>query len=181
LIISLIVAMDRRRGIGYENKLPWRLPADLKRFRELTMGHHLIVGRRTWESLGKLLPGRHMIILTHDRNLSVAGAAVVHCLGDALKVARTHDDREAFIGGGADVYAQALPIADRIYLTLVDGEFQADTFFPEIDPRRWEETSSQSFTRDEKNLFEYTFKLLERAAAPEERHHATNSDVAPGM
>jgi len=164
LIISLIVAMDRRRGIGYKNKLPWRLPADLKRFREVTMGHHLIVGRRTWESIGRLLPGRHMVILSHDRNLAVAGAAVAHSLGDALKIARSQDDREAFIGGGADVYEQALAIADRIYLTLVEGEFEADTFFPEIDPRRWEEISSQSFTRDEKNPFDHTFKLLERTS-----------------
>ncbi len=160
MIVSLIVAMDRRRGIGYENKLPWRLPADLKRFRELTMGHHLIVGRRTWESIGRLLSGRQLVILTHDRDLAVPGAAVTHSLGAALSIARNHDDGEAFIGGGADVYAQALPIADRIYLTLVDGEFQADTFFPEIDPRRWEEKGSQSFTRDEKNGFDYTFKLL---------------------
>ena len=162
LIISLIVAMDRGAELAMRNKLPWRLPADLKRFRELTMGHHLIVGRKTWESIGRLLSGRQLVILTHDRDLAVPGAAVAHSLGEALSIARNHDDGEAFIGGGADVYAQALPIADRIYLTLVDGEFQADTFFPEIDPRRWEEKSSQSFTRDEKNGFDYTFKLLER-------------------
>lgn len=162
MIISLVVATDRRRGIGIGNRLPWRLPADLKRFRELTMGHHLIVGRKTWESIGRPLPGREMIVITRDRGYRAEGCQVAHSLGEALEMARARAESEVFIGGGAEIYKEALARADRIYLTLVDTEVEADAFFPEIDEREWIERESVRQTADEKNSFDLTFRLLVR-------------------
>lgn len=160
MIISLIVAMDKRRGIGIKGRLPWRLSADLKRFRELTMGHHLIVGRKTFESIGKALPGRTMIIVTRDRDYRFEGCLAAHSLAEAIELAQAHGEVEAFIGGGAEIYAQSLPIADRIYLTTVDAEIEADVFFPEWDQRKWAEQKSIEIPADDKNQYPSTFKLL---------------------
>nr|AIA10620.1 dihydrofolate reductase [uncultured bacterium] len=165
MIISLIVAMDRRRGIGIENRLPWRLPADLKRFRELTMGHHLIVGRKTYESIGKPLPGRQMVIITRDRNYRVDGCVVAHSVEEALALARAQGESEVFIGGGAEIYAQTLPHADRIYLTVVEAEVEVDVFlpeWPEEGDEEWIEQESIHHPPDEKNALPFTFKLLVR-------------------
>ncbi|MEK7833674.1 MAG: dihydrofolate reductase, partial [Acidobacteriota bacterium] len=108
MIVSLIAAMDRRRGIGRENQLPWRLSADLKRFRELTMGHHIIVGRKTFESIGKPLPGRQMIVVTHDSAFKADGCAVCHSQAEAVELARANGETEVFICGGAEIYRQSL-------------------------------------------------------------------------
>jgi dihydrofolate reductase len=162
VIISLIVAMDRRRGIGIENRLPWRLPADLKRFRELTMGHHLIVGRKTYESIGKPLPGRRMVIITRDPNYHVDGCFVAHSVEEALDHSRAEGESEAFIGGGAEIYAQTLPSADRIYLTVVEAEVEADVFLPRWNEEEWVERERISHPPDEKNALPFTFKLLVR-------------------
>src|SRR5262245_52323986 len=105
VLVSIIVAMDRKAGIGADNKLPWRLSADLKRFRELTMGHHIIVGRKTFESIGKPLPGRRMIVVTRDRSYEAEGCDVVHSVQDAIELARGRGESEAFICGGAEIYA----------------------------------------------------------------------------
>lgn len=160
MIVSLIVAMDKRRGIGLNNRLPWRLAADMKRFRELTMGHHLIVGRKTYESIGKPLPGRQMVIVTRDQDYRAEGCAVVHSLDEALGLARARGEQEAFIGGGAQIYAEAIGLADRLYLTLVEAETAADTFFPEFDEDEWRERESFYQPADEKNQYPFTFKLL---------------------
>lgn len=162
MIVSIIAAMDNRRGIGIENRLPWRLSADLKRFRELTMGHHIIVGRKTFESIGKPLPGRQMIVVTRDHLFRAAGCDVCYSLAEALELARSRGEDEAFIGGGAQIYEQALALADRMYLTLVDAEIVADTFFPSFDPQDWNERERIAHPADEKNQFPFTFSLLVR-------------------
>jgi dihydrofolate reductase len=162
MIISIIAAMDRKRGIGADNKLPWRLPADLKRFRKLTMGHHIIVGRKTFESIGRPLPGRRMIVVTRDSAYKTEGCEVVHSFEDAINLARERGESEVFICGGAEIYAQSIGIADRMYLTLVEAEVAADIFFPEFDEREWSEQESFYRPADEKNQYRFTFKLLVR-------------------
>jgi len=160
MIISLIAAMDRRRGIGKDNRLPWRLSADMKRFRELTMGHHLIVGRKTFESIGKALPGRQMIIVTRQVDFQADGCLVAQSVHEALKLARERGESEVFVIGGAEIYAQSLALADRLYLTLVDAEVEADAFFPEFNENDWLTQEIAHYQADEKNQFPFTFKLL---------------------
>ena len=162
MIVSLIVAMDKRRGIGRENQLPWRLSADLKKFRELTMGHHIIVGRKTFESIGKPLPGRQMVIVTRDLDFRAEGCAVCHSPAEAIELAASRGESEVFVCGGAEIYAQTIAQADRLYLTLVDAEVEADTFFPEFDPQNWSEQENVFHPADEKNQFPFFFKLLVR-------------------
>jgi dihydrofolate reductase len=162
MIVSIIAAMDRKRGIGVDNKLPWRLSADLKRFRELTMGHHIIVGRKTFESIGRPLPGRRMIVVTRDRSYKAEGCGLAHSVEDAIDLARERGESEAFICGGAEIYAQSIGIVDRMYLTFVDAEVAADTFFPEFDEQEWSERESFYQPADEKNQYPFTFKLMVR-------------------
>jgi dihydrofolate reductase len=138
------------------------LSADLKRFRELTMGHHIIVGRKTFESIGRPLPGRRTTVITRDRNYKAEGCEVAHSVEDATRLARERGESEAFICGGAEIYAQSIEIVDRMYLTFVDAEVTADTFFPEFDEREWREMESVYQPADEKNQYPFTFKLLVR-------------------
>jgi dihydrofolate reductase len=133
--LSLIVAMARDRVIGRDGKLPWHLSADLKRFKALTMGHHIVMGRKTWESIGRPLPGRTSVVVTRNASYAAAGAHVAASFDSALALA--HDDSEVFVIGGGQIYRQALPLADRIYLTEVDAEYPGDTFFPALNPREW--------------------------------------------
>lgn len=163
MIVSLIVAMDRRGGIGRDNQLPWRLSADLKRFRELTLGHHLLVGRKTYESIGRPLPGRQMIVVTRDAGFAAAGCAVVHSLEAGIALARSRDENELFIGGGAQIYAEAMKWANRIYLTAVAAEVVADVFFPTIDWTQWTEAESARHEADEKNDYTFVFRVLTRS------------------
>jgi dihydrofolate reductase len=165
VIVSIIAAMDRKRGIGLDNQLPWRLSADLKRFRDLTMGHHIIVGRKTFESIGRPLPGRQMIVVTRDRNYKADGCDVAHSIEDAIELARERGESEVFICGGAEIYAQSIEVADRMYLTFVDAEVAADAFFPEFDEREWSERESVYQPADEKNQYPFTFKILIRRSA----------------
>lgn len=162
MIISLIVAMDEQRGIGKEGKLPWRLSSDLKRFRELTMGHHMIVGRKTFESIGKPLPGRQMIVVTRNPNFKPDGCFVAGSVQAALALAQERNETEVFVIGGAEIYAQTLDAADRVYLTQVHAEVDADTFFPELKSDLWTEKQSAYQPADDKNQYSFTFKLLER-------------------
>ena len=161
VIVSIIVAMDRNRGIGIENRLPWRLSADLRRFRELTMGHHIIVGRKTYESIGKPLPGRQMIVVTRDTGYQAEGCIIVHSLDEAFEMAAARGESEVFVCGGAEIYRESLGKAHRLYLTQVDAEVDADTFFPEIDFRQWSDIESLSQAADEKNQYPFVFKVLE--------------------
>ena len=162
MIISLIVAMDEKRGIGKAGALPWRLSSDLKRFRELTMGHHIIVGRKTFDSIGKPLPGRHIIVVTRDESLRPEGCFVARSVEGAIKLAQERGEPEVFVCGGAEIYSQTLDVADRIYLTQVHAVVDADTFFPEWVHEDWTETGTVFQPADEKNQYSFTFKLLER-------------------
>lgn len=139
MILSIIVAMSENRVIGREGKLPWNLPEDLKRFRKLTLGHPVIMGRKTHESIGRLLPGRTNIILTQQKNYQVPGARVV----DSLEKALTELSDEVFILGGGEIYKQFLPRADRIYLTLVHTHIEGDVIFPEIDHSNFKEVGRE--------------------------------------
>jgi len=162
LIISLIVAMDEKRGIGKAGRLPWRLSSDLKRFRELTMGHHMIVGRKTFESIGKPLPGRQTIVVTHNASFQPDGCLVAASVQAAITTAQERGETEAFVIGGAEIYTQVLDEADRVYLTQVHAEVDADTFFPEIDQDAWIEKERSQHPADEKNQYAFTFRLLEK-------------------
>ncbi|MEK6299230.1 MAG: dihydrofolate reductase [Acidobacteriota bacterium] len=162
MIISLIVAMDEKRGIGKAGTLPWRLSSDLKRFRELTMGHHIIVGRKTFESIGKPLPGRHTIVVTRSEARYPEGCLVALSVEAAIQLARERGETEAFICGGAAIYCGALAVADRLYVTVVQASVDADVFFPHIDDAAWVEKESESHNADEKNQYPFTFKLLEK-------------------
>jgi dihydrofolate reductase len=165
MLISLIVAMDQNRAIGRGGGIPWRLSADLQHFKRLTMGHHLIQGRRTWDSIGRPLPGREMIVVTRQPGYRVpAGVAVAPSLDAALKIARARGETEAFIGGGAALYAEALPLADRIHLTRVDASIQgADTFFPEFDETEWQVMEQWRQEAGERNEYAFTFETLKRS------------------
>jgi dihydrofolate reductase len=163
MIISIITAMDTQRGIGRNNQLPWKLSADLKRFRDLTMGHHIIVGRKTFESIGKPLPGRDMIVVTNNHKLNVTGCSVCHSLEDAIKLAHSRGETEVFVCGGAEIYQQSIALADRLYLTLVDTEVcHADTFFPQLYSKDWDEVERISHIADNKNEYTQIYITLYR-------------------
>jgi dihydrofolate reductase len=143
--LSLIVAVARNGVIGRDNRLPWHIPEDLKRFRARTMGHHIIMGRRTWESIGRPLPGRTSVVVTRDRDYSAPGAKVVHSLAEA--VAACAGDDEAFVIGGAEIYREALLHADRLYLTEVLADYPGDVSFPPLGAE-WREVSREEPRRN---------------------------------
>ena len=159
-MISIIVAMAKNRVIGANGAIPWHLPGELKRFKALTMGHSIIMGRKTWESIGRLLPGRKTVIVTRQPGYRVPGATVAHSLDDAITACG--NDTEIFVIGGAELYAQALPRAGRLYLTTVDAEVAGDTLMPEFDPGSWRETSSTSFAVDERHRYPFRCVNYER-------------------
>jgi dihydrofolate reductase len=159
-IVSIIAAVAENGVIGIHNSLPWRLPADLRRVKALTTGHHIIMGRKNYESLGKPLPNRVNVVVTRNRSYHAPGCTVVHSLADGLTAAR--GDTEAFIFGGAELYAQALDIADRMYLTLVHAEVPGDTFFPQFDRSKWIETESVRYEADAHHAYPFSFVKLER-------------------
>lgn len=142
--ISLIVAVAHHGVIGLHNTLPWHLPEDLKRFRALTMGHHIIMGRKTHESLNRLLPGRTHVIVTRNTEYSVEGALVAHSLSEAI--ALCGDDSEVFIIGGAELYKDGLLLADKLHLTEIDASYEGDAFFPAIEQMAWTETDRETHT-----------------------------------
>lgn len=158
--ISLVVAMARNRVIGANDGIPWKLPKEVKLFKDVTMGHHIVMGRKTWDTINRLLPGRTTVIVTRRRDYEVPGAIVVHDIHEA--VAACKDDDEIMVIGGAAIFRDALPLADRIYLTIVDAAPPGDTFMPEFDMAEWQETSSQRFEVDEKHAYPFTFYVLDR-------------------
>lgn len=162
MIVSIIVAMDEGRGIGIGNRLPWHLSTDLKRFKALTMGHHVILGRKTFESIGRPLPGRNMIIVTRQLDYHPVGYLVARSLEEALELAAARGEEEAFVIGGGEIFAEALKIADKLYLTLVHTRASADTFFPRLDPQEWEETVVSYHPADTRNDHPSTFSILVR-------------------
>ena len=159
--IALIVAMAENRVIGRNNQLPWRIPADLRHFKALTLGKPVIMGRKTYESIGRPLPGRDNIVVTADSGYQAEGCQVVHSVEQALEAAGSCE--EAMIIGGANLYRQTLENADRLYLTLVKAEPEGDTWFPEIELQQWREIERQAHTADENNEYDYDFVVLERA------------------
>lgn len=161
--ISIIAAMAQRRVIGRNNTLPWRLPADLRHFRRITLGHAVIMGRKNYESIGRPLPERLNIVLSTDPGYRAPGCRVVSSLPEALDTAA--GDPEIFIIGGAQVYAQALPLAARMYLTLIDGAVDGDTWFPEYDECEWREITRTGHAPDSENAYALSFVTLQRIYA----------------
>ncbi len=160
MIISIIAAMGNKQVIGIDNKLPWKLPADMKFFRTKTMGKPVIMGRKTYESIGKPLPGRTNIIITRDSGFHAQGCIVTHSLEEALQQAKTA--KEAMIIGGASLYKQALPLAQRFYLTKVHADFAGDSYFPEFDPQEWITTERTDHNSDEDNEYDYSFIVMDK-------------------
>lgn len=158
--LSLIVAMGRNRVIGAANRIPWRLPDEQQLFKTLTLGHHIVMGRKTYESIGRLLPGRTTVIVTRQHGYAVPGALVAHSLKDAMNAAAR--DEEVFVIGGAELFRDALPHADRLHLTIVDAEPAGDTFMPEIDLAGWTLTRSEHHAADERHAHAYTYELYEK-------------------
>lgn len=163
MLVTLIVAMSENRAIGRDNRLPWHLAADLAQFKRLTMGHHLVMGRKTYESIGRPLPGREMIVVTRQEGYAAPGCAGAPSLEAALALARARGEGEAFVIGGAELFAAALPLAGRMYLTLVHAQVEADAFFPAFDEAGWVELSSWPHPADARNEFPFTFVVRERA------------------
>lgn len=162
-VLSLVVAVADNGVIGRGGGLPWHLPADLRRFKALTMGKPMLMGRRTWESLPGLLPGRAHIVLTRTPGYEAPGCTVVGSLEEALEVAG--DVPELMVIGGAGLFAETLPRARRIHLTRVHASVDGDTFFPRYDPAQWRETAREHRGADERNAYACTFITLERASA----------------
>lgn len=160
--LSIIAAMAENRVIGRDNALPWRLPADLAHFKRLTLGKPIVMGRRTWESLPGLLPHRTHVVITRDRHYAANGASVAHGIDHALSLVGDVD--EVMVIGGEQLYRQTLPLASRMYLTLVHDEVEGDAVFPEFPPADWREVAREAHQADERNPAAYTFVTFERNA-----------------
>lgn len=161
-MITVIAAVAKNNALGKDNDLIWHLPADLKRFKRLTTGHHILMGRNTFESIGKPLPNRTSVIITRNKNYFKDGCLIAHTLEEAIELAK--DEEHIFIIGGAQIYKETLEkdLADTLEITLVHQEFEADAFFPEIDLNIWKEVAREDFSSDEKNKFDYSFIRFEK-------------------
>jgi dihydrofolate reductase len=159
MTVSSIVAISENHVIGKDNKLLWHLPKDLKHFKDTTTGHTVIMGRKTYDSVGKPLPKRRNIIVTRQ-TITIEGCEVVNSIEAALALCKS--ESEVFVVGGAEIYKQAMKLTDRIYLTIVHQNFDGDSFFPEIDDTEWKEVSREDFEPDAKNLIPFSFITLER-------------------
>ena len=161
--VSLIVAMARNRVIGDGNRIPWHLPADLKRFKALTMGHHIVMGRKTWESINRLLPGRTTVIVARNAQFAVAGAKIARSIEDALQ--QCGDDPEIFVIGGEQVFRAALPYATRLYLSAIDADIEGDTYMPPIDLSAWQLTREESHAAEAPGTLPWRFLVYDRLQA----------------
>lgn len=159
-MISFLWAEDENGLIGNNNQLPWRLPADLQYFKKQTMGHPIVMGRKTYESIGKPLPGRENIILTRDPGYHAEGCTVLHTKEELIGA---YQDSDIFITGGSEIFRLFADEADRLYMTKIHEEFAGDTFFPKLDWSRWKLVSSQKGPKDERNPYDYEFRIYERA------------------
>ena len=162
MTISLVVAAATNNAIGKDGKMPWHLPNDMKHFKNITWGMPVVMGRKTFESLGKVLPGRKNIVITRQPGWNVEGAIAVQKIDDALFVAKATDAKEVMVIGGGEIYKILFDKARRIYLTRVDAEPEADTFFPSLNPEEWYLVSQKNHEADEKNPFNYSFQIWER-------------------
>ncbi len=158
MLIALVAAVAANGVIGLQGKLPWRLPADLAFFKRLTLGHTVIMGRRTWQSLGRPLPGRRNVVLTRDPLFSASGCRVAHSAEEAVK----GETGELFVIGGQEIFRQFLPLAQRLYITHVDAEVPGDAWFPAIDAKEWREVSGTPGTVDQRNPYPHRFVVYER-------------------
>ncbi len=166
--ITLIAAVAENRVIGRDGGLPWRLPDDLRRFKQRTEGHVVIMGRRTFESLAAPLPDRPAIVVSRNRDLDTGEATLANSLDEALDIARDRGEDEVFILGGSEIYAMALPLADRLELTVVHAEIEGDTYFPEFDLAAWTITEDQRREADDRHEHPFSFRCYERVVA----HHS---------
>jgi len=162
MMVSLIVAVAENNVIGKDNGMLWHLPSDLKYFKAVTMGHHVLMGRKTHQAMGGNLPGRTNVIITRRLNYNGDGALIVHSLEKALNLAKQNGETEAMVLGGGSIYEQALPSANRVYLTRVHHNFEGDTYFPELSMAEWKETKKEFHNSDEMNKIDYTFFEYER-------------------
>ncbi len=160
--LSMIAAMGKDRVIGKDNNMPWHLPADLQHFKKTTFGCPIIMGRKTYDSIGRPLPGRLNIILSRNTKLQIEGCSVVNSLEDALALAKESGVDEVFITGGAHLYNKFLANADRLYLTLIDETFEGDTYFPDYTQLNWKEVERENHLADDKNLHNYSFITLDK-------------------
>jgi dihydrofolate reductase len=167
MIISFIVAVSQNNVIGKDGKLPWNLPADMQYFKRVTAHHHIIMGRGTYEALGKALPNRTNIIITRQKDYDAPGCVIVGDIKSAIDYAKAHEETECFIIGGGDIFRQSLVWADKIYLTRVFHNFEGDTFFPELNPDDWKLTSEERHLPDEKNHYAFAFQVFEIARQQE--------------
>jgi dihydrofolate reductase len=164
MLVSAIVAIAQNNVIGINNGIPWYLPADLKYFKKTTMDHHVIMGRKSYESIGRPLPKRTNVIVTRDPFFIASNCLVVHSVEEALQLALDNNETEAFIIGGGEIYKLAMPYLDRLYLTEVDVEVEGGVYFPEIDFSEWNLISEEAHKADTQNEMDYVFKVLERKA-----------------
>jgi dihydrofolate reductase len=169
MIISLVAAVSENDVIGKDNKLLWNLPNDMKFFKNITWAMPVIMGRKTYEALGKPLSGRTNIVITRSGDFHPEGVVVVSSLDAALKAAADTDAKEAFITGGGQIYKESMPLADRLVVTRVHGTFEGDTWFPKIDEQEWEMTSHLDFPTDAKHAYAYTFQFWKRRGNDEKR------------
>lgn len=161
MIVSMIVAIAEDRVIGFNGSIPWHLPADFAYFKKTTMGCPIVMGRKTFDSIGKPLPGRQNIVLTRANDLEIDGCDVVSSLEEAFTLVQ--DEQEVFILGGQQLYEQALPLADRLYLTHIQATLEGDTFFPDYSAYSWKQVSISEHMADEKNIYPFSFELLEKS------------------
>ncbi len=162
--ISIIVAIADNGVIGRDNELPWRLSADLQRFKALTMGHHLLLGRKTFEAIGRPLPGREMIVVSRGTPELPDGVHLASSILDGIERARSYGEEELFVAGGASIYAVTLTDCDRVYLTRVHDDVDGDILFPAVDWSLWDEVSRQEIPADERNEYATTFTVYDRTA-----------------
>lgn len=165
MILSLILAVDEEGGIGKNNQLPWHIRSDLKRFKALTMGHHVVMGRKTYQSIGKPLPGRVMIILSRRKGYHSEGCSVVNSLESAIELAREKHETELFIIGGGETFSQSIALVDKIYLTTVHARVNADVFSPRIITSDWKLLHFEEITPDDKDEYGSDFRILIRNPA----------------
>lgn len=158
---TIVVAMGEKNEIGFENQLLWHLPKDLKHFKEITSGHPVIMGRKTYESIGKPLPNRTNIVVSRKTDWFEEGILIVGSIKEAVKFAKKIDE-EVFIIGGGKIYEQTMDIVDKLEVTLVKADLEADTFFPKIDPKIWKKTDEICHEKDEKNQYDFCFQTFER-------------------
>ncbi|MCM3738909.1 dihydrofolate reductase [Oceanobacillus luteolus] len=165
-MISLLVAMDRNHVIGSQNDLPWHLPDDLRYFKEKTTGNTMIMGRKTFDSIGRVLPNRRNVVITRSNNPDLPdGVEVIHNLETLKEWNDNNSAEEFFVIGGGEIFKQVLPFADRMYITWIDEEFEGDTFFPEFSLHEWELTSKTKGKKDEKNPYDYYYLVYDRKKA----------------